>query len=350
MTWNIQNETLKSGIFVSTAKFCQFIHTAAQWPSSLCLPLSLQQMDCEGLNLLNLPLFPLCWLPPRYQIYTPIHNAAPSQFAPSASKSSTGEQSDTVPQSAILRLLWCHTEPPGSSRRAYVPVALSPAPLVPRRGGWQELALAWLWQWPLCVLYNLSLPLWRHCSKSVFVGSCAGRRTHRKTQAKHTLSVFPSATMEGFLSVRATAVRQVVPQCMCLFADSCRERQLPKDHSVRTESNRKLNIQKNRCTDQLRGLADWMTRVLKRRDSECTPNPFDCKHDPAQPHRALFEILSMLANRGTYTLLLPSAAARNISMAKIILKIMCPWFWVSAILMSRIQKSKDNFFGNRKRS
>lgn len=146
-------------MFVSAGKFCQFIHTAAHWLSSPCLLLSLQQMVREGLNLLNLPPFPLCWLSPQYQIYTPIHNAALSQFALSASKSPAGEQSDTMPPSAILRLFGAMLSPPGSSRQAYVPLASSQAPLVPCRGAWKELALAWLWLWQLFVLYNLRLCL-----------------------------------------------------------------------------------------------------------------------------------------------------------------------------------------------
>lgn len=146
-------------IVYSAGKFCQFIHTAAHWLSSPCLLLSLQQMVREGLNLLNLPPFPLCWLSPQYQIYTPIHNAALSQFALSASKSPAGEQSDTMPPSAILRLFGAMLSPPGSSRQAYVPLASSQAPLVLCRGAWKELALAWLWLWQLFVLYNLRLCL-----------------------------------------------------------------------------------------------------------------------------------------------------------------------------------------------
>lgn len=147
--------------------------------------------------------------------------------------------------------------------------------------------------------------------------------------------------------MRATAVRQVVSLCMCLFADSCTERHLPKDHSIRIESNRKLNIQKNRWTDQLHGLADWKTLVLKTEDSH-TKNTHQTLWTANMTLHNLTDIcLRSCRCWPTRELRLSSAAARNISRVKIILKIMCPWFWVIAILMSWIKKSKDNFFGRR---
>lgn len=132
-------------------------------------------------------------------------------------------------------LLWCHAETPGSSRRAYVPVALSPAPLAPCRGDWQELALAWLWHWPLFVLYMGILICQRFGAK-------------------------------------------VASRCKCLFANICVKCHLPDDHSIRKESNRKPDMQQHVWIAQLCGILDWNTG-----GSEHTPDPPDCKQDITGP-------------------------------------------------------------------
>lgn len=126
-----------------------------QWPSSPSLLLSLQQMDYEGLKPSTLPTVLAPTLIPN--IHTNTQCSSLSVCPQCFQVTGWGAKNDTVPQSAILHLLYCHAEPPGSSRRVYLPVALSPAPLVSCRGGLQELALTWLWHWPLFVPYNLCL-------------------------------------------------------------------------------------------------------------------------------------------------------------------------------------------------
>ncbi len=81
------------------------------------------------------------------------------------------------------------------------------------------------WHWPLFVLYNLSpsLCLWKQCFKSVFAGlcGCAGRRTRKKTQAKHTFAVFPLS--HHGLGVVICESNGFVPGCVPVQMSVCRQ-------------------------------------------------------------------------------------------------------------------------------
>lgn len=298
----------------------QVIHTAAQCPSSPCLSLSLQQMDCEGVKPPEPSTLPTVLAPTRYQIYTPIHNAAPTQFAPSASKSQAGEQRQwhhatkchlapslvamlsplAAPGGLVclrpyLRPHWCHVE--GAGRR------------------WH-----WLGFGTGHCLFNttsrsLSLP-GGNALKSVFVWFVwvcrADRQTDRQT-VKLAFFPLPPWIRDSYL--------WAVSLCTRLFADSCAECHLPEEHSIRKEGNRKLDTQETRWTDQTRGLAEW--KALCNLAEPCLRS-CQCRPTRKRP-----------------TLLLPSGAARNIRRVlakKIIRKTVCPLLWVIAILMSRSKK------------
>lgn len=172
---SFQNKAVP-GMFVSAGKFCQFIHTAAHWLSSPCLLLSLQQMVREGLNLLNLPPFLLCWLSPQYQIYTPIHNAALSVCPQCFQVTGWGAKWHHATK-CHLAPFWCHAEPPRQLQAGLCASGLISGPIgaVQRgmEGAGTSLALA-----TVCSIQPPSLSLSGGDTPKVCL--CAGMKTQVK--------------------------------------------------------------------------------------------------------------------------------------------------------------------------
>lgn len=192
-------------------------------------------MDCEGLKLLNPPPSPLCWLPSWYQIYTPIHRVRlPLSLSPLCFQV-------TGWGAKWLCATKCHLVPSLMPRwgpwqcacgLTPLPPSLPPQPLpallVLCRRGWHRIVFGS----GRCLFCLTSLSL----SLEEILQKCVCRSVCRRTHTTHTLlRFFVRGRRLRILSVRATATCQLVSLSMCLSADSCRQRLLPKDQDIRGE-------------------------------------------------------------------------------------------------------------------